>query len=105
MSMKQFYLGTTIIGLGVALVLIAQWFSQYGMDMGAAWTQLVATDMATIAAWDLSWTAVAALGFIIAEGIHKSIRGWWLAVIGSFCVGLCFGLPLFLYLRERAKGH
>jgi len=105
MSMKHFYLGCTVIGFGVAAVLIAQWFSQYGFDLGAAGSQLVATDMAIIATWDLSWAALAAVGSIIAEGINKQIKGWWAALIGSFCVGLCFGLPLFLYLRERAKGH
>lgn len=105
MGMRQFYLGMTVIGLIIPVILIAQWSSEYGMDMGAAIDQLMATEMARIATFDLSWSALVALGFIIAEGIRKNISGWWVSVIGSFCVGLCFGLPLFLYLRERAKAR
>lgn len=36
------------------------------------------------------------------EGRRLRMRSWWLPVPASLLVGLCFALPLFLLLRERA---
>ena len=32
------------------------------------------------------------------------MRSWWVLVPASLLVGLCFAVPLFLLLRERAVG-
>ena len=35
------------------------------------------------------------------EGRRLKMASWWLPIPASLLVGLCFALPLFLYLRER----
>jgi hypothetical protein len=42
----------------------------------------------------------ALLGIFIAD--EAQIARWWLCIPASLLVGLCFGLPLFLLMRERA---
>lgn len=52
-------------------------------------------------AWlDVIISAVVLIGFIIHEGKRKGIRHKWLPIIGTLTVGVSFGLPVFLFLRE-----
>jgi hypothetical protein len=37
-----------------------------------------------------------------SEGKRLGMRLLWLPILGLCTVGVSFGLPLFLYLRERA---
>jgi hypothetical protein len=52
--------------------------------------------------WDLAVAALAFLVFLIFETRRLRPRFWWVALVGSMVVGLSFGLPFFLFLRERA---
>lgn len=55
-------------------------------------------------AWlDVLVAALVLLGFIVAEGRRLAMRAWWLPVAGTCLVGVSFGLPLFLWLRERHR--
>jgi hypothetical protein len=51
---------------------------------------------------DLLVAAVAGLLFMLAELRRRSVPGTWIAVIGTVAIGFSFGLPFFLFLRERA---
>jgi len=47
---------------------------------------------------------IAALAFFVwaaVEGPRARIKRWWLCIPATLLVGLCFGLPLFLLMRER----
>ncbi len=52
--------------------------------------------------WDLAVAALAFIPFLIFETRRHGIRYWWISLIGSMVVGLSFGLPFFLFLRERS---
>ena len=51
---------------------------------------------------DFFIAATAAIVFIIIEGRKKKVSLVWVAIAGTFLIGLSFGLPFFLYLRERS---
>jgi hypothetical protein len=51
--------------------------------------------------WDLAVAAVAFLLFLAFETRRLGIKFWWIALIGSMAVGVSFGFPFFLFLRER----
>ena len=51
---------------------------------------------------DLVIAAIAFLVWAVWEGRRLGMRTWWVPIPASLLVGLCFGLPLFLLLRERA---
>jgi hypothetical protein len=57
---------------------------------------------ATQLAVDLSIAFVAFALWAAWEGRRLGMRSWWIPVPASILVGLCFALPLFLFLRERA---
>lgn len=51
---------------------------------------------------DLVFAAFVFLLWAAWEGRRLGMRTWWVPIPASLFVGLCFGLPLFLFLRERA---
>jgi Terpene cyclase DEP1 len=57
---------------------------------------------ATQLALDLIIAFVAFALWAAWKGRCLGMRSWWVPVPASVLVGLCFALPLFLLLRERA---
>ena len=56
---------------------------------------------ASAAAWiDLILSYIVLVVFIVVEGRRLQMKGLWLPILGSTLVGLSFGLPLFLWMRE-----
>ena len=53
------------------------------------------------AGWlDLVITFFVLVAFIVVEGRRLAMNRLWLPILGSLLVGLSFGLPLFLWMRE-----
>jgi hypothetical protein len=51
---------------------------------------------------DVIVSAVALMVFVRGESQKPRIPGGWLPLAAVLMVGVSLGLPLFLYLRERA---
>jgi hypothetical protein len=49
---------------------------------------------------DVILSAIVLLWFIQSEGRRLRVRLLWLPTIGTLIVGVSFGLPLFLFLRQ-----
>jgi hypothetical protein len=58
----------------------------------------------TIAGVSLDFTVVVvtAIVFGVYEAVRLRMRLAWIPLFGTFLIGASFGLPFFLYLRERA---
>lgn len=61
------------------------------------------TRLARGVAADLAVAATTGVLLIILDGVRRRIRGWWIALLGTFLIGFSFGLPFYLYLRDRAE--
>ncbi|MEL6233144.1 MAG: DUF2834 domain-containing protein [Pseudomonadota bacterium] len=95
------FLILTILGGIVPMFYFVRWFRANGFDLGgmvAAWN---VNDATTGLVYDLTIAAVALVVFIIAEVMVR--RDWWVLICipATFCVGVSFGLPLYLFLRAR----
>lgn len=51
---------------------------------------------------DFTVVVVTALVFAGFETPRLKIRTAWIPLVGTFLIGASFGLPFFLYLRQRA---
>ena len=49
---------------------------------------------------DLGIAATTFLIFLYFENRKIKLNLWWLPVLGTFLVGVSFGFPLFMYLRQ-----
>lgn len=95
------YLILTIVGGIVPMFYFIRWFRENGFDLAgmvAAWN---VNDATTGLVYDLTIAALALCVFIVAEVIVR--RDWWVLVCipATFCVGVSFALPLYLFLRSR----
>jgi len=102
MSKRQaILLGLTAIGFLAPNTMVVAFVVEHGLDPGAylgAWMEsLPAAQLAA----DIGIAFVAFALWAAWEGRRLRMRSWWVPVPASFLVGLCFALPLFLFLRER----
>ena len=97
--MRRLYLAVAVIGAIAPVVLGVVFVSKYGLDVGEMGRQLFATTIGTLAFLDLAVSSLAFWVWLAAEGPRVGIRRWPF-VVANLLVGLCFALPLFLYVRS-----
>ena len=89
-------------GFVLPFALFGLFITGNGSDPGSYFSLWMSNVPSTQLLLDL---AVAALAFFVwaaVEGPRARIRLWWLCIPATLLVGLCFGLPLFLLMREHA---
>ena len=92
----------TVVGFVVPNVLLGVFIADEGFDVSgyfSLWTDSTPSTQLTL---DLVIAALAFLAWAGVEGPRARVRRWWLCIPATLLVGLCFGLPLFLLMRERA---
>ena len=107
MSVKvRLLLALTVIGFVVANGFVIAFIAREGLDLGqyfGGWFEVLPAAQITV---DLVIAAIAFLIWTAWDGPRSGVSHWWVAIPATALVGLCFGLPLYLYLRERnAEAH
>jgi membrane protease YdiL (CAAX protease family) len=92
----------TIVGFLVPNTMVAIFFIDHGLDFSAYLSDWVQTLPAAQLIADLGIIFLAFALWAAWEGKRLEMRSWWVPIPASLLVGLCFALPLFLLLRERA---
>ncbi|HEX8119791.1 MAG TPA: DUF2834 domain-containing protein [Solirubrobacteraceae bacterium] len=104
-SRERILLALTVVGFLVPNAMVVAFVIDHGVDVGEyleAWfDSLPAAQLAA----DLSIAFLAFALWAAWEGRRLRMRTWWVPIPASLLVGLCFGLPLFLLLREREVGR
>ena len=99
--MKILYLLLSALGLCGSYAILVSFVAANGFDMALLMRQVVATPGATIATFDLLICTLAVWLWMFHEARARGIARPWLYVVLSFVGGgLCFALPLFLYVRS-----
>ena len=101
--MANFYLALCVVGVVVPYGFFLPWLFDNGLDLSLFITELVSTRVGAFFGADVVVSAVALFGFVFADGRRAGVKWLWAPVVGTLCVGFSFGLPLFLYFRERAR--
>jgi hypothetical protein len=99
---QQIMLALAVAGFAFANTMVALFFIDHGsVDWGAYfghWTESLPAAQLT---GDIGIAFVAFSLWAAWEGRRLGMRSWWMPVPASLLVGLCFALPLFLFLRDR----
>jgi len=77
------------------------WLIENGFNASLFVHQLFANRISAFFAWDVLISAVVVVGFFRSEGKRLGVKLVWLPILGVLPIGVSFGLPLFLYLREE----
>ena len=92
----------TIVGFVVPNVMLAVFFVEHPGDVGLYFESWFETLPAAQLVVDLVIAFVAFTVWAAWDGPRSGVRRWWLVVPASLLVGVCFAVPLYLYMRERA---
>ena len=103
MNRKTLYLVFCILGIVVPYSQFIPWVLQNGLDMPLFIRQLFANRIGGFFGMDVLVSAVVLISFVRSESALLKVRHVWLPILGVLPVGVSLGLPLFLYLRERAR--
>jgi hypothetical protein len=95
-------LALTIVGFLVPNTMLTLFVIEDGPDLSAYFSHWGESLPAAQLAADVSIAFAAFALWAAWEGRRIGMRAWWLPIPASALVGLCFALPLFLLLRERA---
>ena len=99
---ERLLLALTILGFVVPNAFVAAFLLDEGLELGRYFSLWTASLPSTQLVFDLGIAAIAFLVWAAWEGPRSRVERWWLCIPATFLVGLCFGLPLFLWMRERA---
>jgi hypothetical protein len=103
MSRKNTYLLFCVLGVALPYSQFLPWVvAQHGVPMGLFVRELFANRIGGFFGMDVLVSAVVLIFFIRREAKRLGVPHVWLPIAGILTVGVSLGLPLFLYLRERA---
>ncbi|WP_276326749.1 DUF2834 domain-containing protein [Paenibacillus polysaccharolyticus] len=90
----------TILGIVLPYMAFIPWIGENGFNLTMLLSEARQNRISEFAWLDVLISAVVSIGFIIYEGKRIGVKHMWLPIIGTLTVGVSFGLPLFLLLRE-----
>ncbi|MDR6726883.1 hypothetical protein J2W91_005408 [Paenibacillus amylolyticus] len=98
--MKYFYGVLTLLGIILPYMEFIPWISEHGFNMTLLLNEATQNRISAFAWLDVIISVVVLIGFMLYEGKRIGIKHKWIPIIGTLTVGVSFGLPLFLLLRE-----
>jgi hypothetical protein len=101
MKPRHAYAALCVIGAVLPWTQAVPWLATHGIDVPLFLRDLFANGIAGAFALDIIVSAVVVCAFVLIEGKRVNVRNLWAPIVGTIIVGVCFGLPLFLYMRER----
>jgi hypothetical protein len=102
---EHLLLALTVVGFVVPNVFLGLYFADEGFGAGDYLSLWTASIPSTQLLADLAIATLAFFAWAAVEGPRAEIRRWWVCIPATLLVGLCFGLPLFLLMREQTLAH
>ena len=100
MKARHFYLILCVLGILLPYSQFMPWLLEHGLNLSLFFRELFANRISAFFALDVIVSAIVLIWFIQREGKRLRVRLLWLPTIGTLIVGVSFGLPLFLFLRQ-----
>lgn len=101
MKPKALYLVLCVAGAVIPYSQFLPFVAEHGLDLRLIVEQLFANRISASFALDLLVSAIAFFAFVAIEGRRAAVTHLWAPIAGTVVIGLSFGFPLFLYMRER----
>jgi len=100
MKARRVYLILCVLGFVIPYSQFVPWLLGHGLNIGLFFRELFANRTSAFFAMDVIVSAIVLIWFIQSEGKRLRVRFLWLPTVGTLVVGVSFGLPLFLFLRQ-----
>jgi hypothetical protein len=95
----------TVVSFVAPNAFVYRWFKENGVSVAstraffAHWTDSLPGTALTL---DLGLTSGTFWLWSFWDARRRGVRGWWTVIPATCGVGICFGVPLYLLLRELA---
>ena len=100
MKARYLYLICCVLGSILPFSQFVPWLLEHGLNVRLFFHELFANRISAFFAMDVIVSAIVLIWFIQSEGKRLRVRLLWLPTLGTLFVGVSFGLPLFLFLRQ-----
>jgi hypothetical protein len=100
MKTRHFYLICCVLGLLLPYSQFVPWLLEHGLDIISLCRELFANRISAFFAIDVIVSAIVLIWFIQSEGKRLRMQLLWVPIVGTLVVGVSFGFPLFLFLRQ-----
>ena len=100
MQPRHFYLICCLLGLVLPYAQFVPWLLEHGLNVALLVRELFGNRISAFFAMDVIVSAIVLIWFIQSEGKRLRVRLLWLPTLGTLLVGVSFGFPLFLFLRQ-----
>jgi hypothetical protein len=100
MKARHFYLVFCVLGFLVPYSQFVPWLLEHGLNVALFFRELFANRISAFFATDVIVSAIVLIWFIQSEGKRLRVQLLWLPAVGTLVVGVSFGFPLFLFLRQ-----
>lgn len=101
MNRAGVYLVLAVLGAALPYAQFIPWLSAHGLNLPLAWTQITGSALSSFAWADVVLSVLTILFFVVWESRRLGMPFPFWPVLGSLTVGASFGLPFFLYQREK----
>ncbi|NVJ53827.1 MAG: DUF2834 domain-containing protein [Campylobacteraceae bacterium] len=98
--MKKLYIVLAILGFILPYTQFISWLSVNGLDVVLLFQEIIESKISLFAWIDVVISAIVLIVFVIVEGTRQKMNRLWIPILGTLFVGVSFGLPLFLLMRE-----
>ena len=103
--MRLRYLILCVLGFILPYSQFVPWVRAHGIDGRLFVHELFSNRIGGFFGLDVIVSAFVLIPFILAEGRRLGMKQLWRPVVGTLCVGVSFGFPLFLVMREPYLGQ
>ena len=91
-----------VVGFVMPNTMVVVFLSEHGFVLGRYLGNWFGTLPSAQLIVDLAICGVAFVAWSAVDGPRSGVRRWWVTIPATLLVGLCFAIPLYLVLRERA---
>ena len=97
---KYLYLFLCVLGTGLPFSKLLPFLAEHGFNISLMIEQLFANQISAFFGLDVIVSSMVFWVFVLTEGRRQQMKHLWIFLVCNLAVGLSFGLPLFLYMRE-----
>ncbi len=105
MKTRHVYLALAVLGVILPYYHYWHFVQTYGNDLAKFFSDTLANDSSRFILMDMTVTAIAFFVFVALDGKKRHVKYAWTAIAGVFLVGVSFGFPLYMYLRDKYGGR
>jgi hypothetical protein len=100
MTIRTTYFVFCLLGFAFPYSQFIPWVLERGLDVPLFWGELFSNRIGGFFGMDVIVSACVLTLFVFVEGRRLGMQRLWVPIVGTFLVGVSFGLPLFLYMRH-----